>query len=414
MLNAHRALPLRYGVAAAAAGLALWLTLLLWPMIKPSVSPLFFAAVMVSAWYGGLGPGLLATALAVGAIDYFFLPPPSTRVIALDEFLRLSVFVLVALLISSLTAARKRAEEALRRAHDELETRVQARTAELAKTNEALRAEIAERTEAEAQVAQVTGELVKRNEELWRLQREMGRIEPLAALGRVTGTIAHELGTPLNSVLGYSQLLAQEQLPASARDSLRIIETQVQRMVDIIQHYLSRTRRSPQSRRQIDINELIRETLVLLNPIFHQHRVRVVTACAETLPPLSGDDASLQRVLINVLNNAVDAMEGGGTVTIATRVSVPPATGRPTVVIEVTDTGTGIPPEILPHIFELFVTTKAPGKGTGLGLLVCQEIIHRHGGTIEISSQAAEGTCVRIALPADDAVEHSAYAEGHG
>src|SRR5262249_43671218 len=105
--------------------------------------------------------------------------------------------------------------------------------------------------------------------------------------------------------------LAQEQLPASARDSLRIIETQVQRMVDIIQHYLSRTRRSPQSRRQIDINALIRETLVLLNPIFHQHRVRVVTACAETLPPLSGDDASLQRVLINVLNNAVDAMEGG-------------------------------------------------------------------------------------------------------
>jgi signal transduction histidine kinase len=159
---------------------------------------------------------------------------------------------------------------------------------------------------------------------------------------------------------------------------------------------------------------LIRETLVLLNPIFHQHRVRVVTAFAETLPPLSGDDASLQRVLINVLNNAVDAMAEGGTVTITTRVSEPPASSRPTVVIEVADTGTGIPPEILPHIFELFVTTKAPGKGTGLGLLVCQEIIQRHGGTIEISSQAAQGTCVRISLPADDGAEHFAYAEGHG
>jgi C4-dicarboxylate-specific signal transduction histidine kinase len=413
MVNKQRSLLLRYGVAIVAAVLALLLTLLLWPMIKPSVSPLFFAAVMLSAWYGGLGPGLLATALAVVAIDYFFLPPPSTRIIALDEFLRLGVFVLVALLISSLTAARKRAEEALRRAHDELELHVQERTAELGKTNAALRAEIAERKEAELQVAQVTGELVKRNEELWRFQREMGRIEPLAALGRITGIIAHELGTPLNSVLGYSQLLAQERLPESARDSLKIIEAQVQRMADIIQHYLSRTRRSPQSHRRIDVNALIRETLVLLKPIFHQHRVQVTTALAEALPPLRGDNASLQRVLINVLNNAVDAMEQGGAVTIATRASALPEPGRLAVLIEVADTGTGIPPELLPNIFDLFVTTKAPGKGTGLGLVVCQEIVQRHGGTIEITSQVEGGTCVRISLPMDDKVGHFAYAEGH-
>src|SRR5262249_19106957 len=96
MLNAHRALLVGYGFAATAARLAFWLTRPLRPLLKPSVSPLFFAAVMVSAWYGGLGTGLLAAALAVGTIDYFFLPPPSARVIALDEFLRLSVFVLVA------------------------------------------------------------------------------------------------------------------------------------------------------------------------------------------------------------------------------------------------------------------------------------------------------------------------------
>src|SRR5262249_24327485 len=154
--------------------------------------------------------------------------------------------------------------------------------------------------------------------------------------------------------------------PESTRDSLKIIETQVQRMVDIIQHYLTRTRRSLQNRRQIDVNELIRETLVLLKPILHQHRVQVTTALAESLLPLSGDDASLQRVLINVLNNAVDAMEKGGTVTITTCVSVSPETGRAAVIIEVADTGAGIPPEILSNIFDLFVTTKAPGKGTGL------------------------------------------------
>jgi signal transduction histidine kinase len=404
MLNEQRSPLLGYSVAVVAAALALVLTLLILPMIQPSVFPLFFAAVMLSAWYGGLGPGLLATTLAVVASDFFLIPLSSTRLIPLDTFLRLGAFVLVALLISSLTAARKRAEEALRKAHDELEVRVQERTAELAKANEALRAEIAERKEAERQVAQVTQELVERNQELLRLQREMSRVEPLAALGRVTGTIAHELGTPLNSVLGYTQLLAQEELPESAGESVEIIKTQVQRMVDIIQHYLSRTRRSLHKHRPININELVRETLVLLKPIFQQHRVQVTTTLAESLPPLSGDDASLQRVLINLLNNAVDAMEEGGTVIITTRESGSPETDRPGVTIEVTDTGSGIPPELLPRVFDLFETTKAPGKGTGLGLAVCQEIVKGHRGTIEINSQVGKETCVRIFLPTAERV----------
>src|SRR5262245_26313304 len=121
MLSEQRSPFLCYGVAVVAVILALLFTALLWTMVQPSVFPLFLAAVMLSAGYGGLGPGLLATGLAVVTADYFFLPRPSTQIVALDVFLRLGVFVLVALLISSLTAARKRATEALRRAHDELE-----------------------------------------------------------------------------------------------------------------------------------------------------------------------------------------------------------------------------------------------------------------------------------------------------
>lgn len=173
-MRAERRSPvLRYGVAVASVMLALLLTLHLQPLLDPRVFSLFFAAVMVSAWYGGLGPGLTATALAVLVIDLVIFSSPSTPFLQLHSLLRLAVFVLVALLISSLTAARHRAEEALRTAHDELEGRVHERTKEL---------------------ELVTHELVKRNNELWRLQREMGRVEPLAALGRITGTIAHELG----------------------------------------------------------------------------------------------------------------------------------------------------------------------------------------------------------------------------
>ena len=388
---------LRYVVSVITVAAALGLNLLSWPLVQRSPSSLFFASVMMSAWYGGLGPGILATVLSALSLDYFFIAPVNSIKLDWSAIVRLSVFLLVALLTSYLTAARKRAEEALRSAHGELEKRVEERTAELAKANESLRAEIIERKRAE--------------KELWRLQREMGRVERLAALGRITGTIAHELGTPLNSVLGYTQLLAQEELSEGARRRLTIVETQVQRMGEIIQHYLFRTHGSPR-KDQIHINELVRETLILLNPIFQQHGVHVTTTLGESLPPLWGDDASLQRVLINVLDNAVDATKEGGLLKIATRARRSSEGDGPGIIVEITDTGAGIPPELLPKIFDLFVTTKPSGKGTGLGLVVCQEIVKAHGGTIEIKSQVEQGTSVRIFLPIDERLGEFAGADG--
>jgi signal transduction histidine kinase len=236
-------------------------------------------------------------------------------------------------------------------------------------------------------------------------------VGPLAALGRITGTIAHELGTPLNTVLGYTQILLSEGLPDGARESVQIIETQIQRMVNIIQHYLSRTREVPREHHPTDVNDLVRETLVLLEPVCRQHQVQVDTGLAKTLPLLNAESASLQRVVINLLNNAIDAMDTGGRVVVTTRMSSPPETPRSGIVVEVKDTGSGIPPELLPRVFDLFVTTKAPGKGTGFGLIVCQEIIEAHDGTIEISSQFGAGTCVRVFLPVDEAAALSPVAE---
>lgn len=378
---------LRYASSMASVGLALVLALLLPYRADPSHFTLFFAAVMVSAWYGGLGTGVLATILSAFSLDYFFISPVHTITLDLQAFLRLAVFLVVALVTSYLTTARKRAEEALRKAHAELEKRVEERTSELASANTTLRAEIVERKRAE--------------KELWRVQQEMGRVERLAALGRITGTIAHELGTPLNSVLGYTQLLAQEPLSESARRRLNTIETQVQRMEGIIQHYLSHTRGSP-PKRQINMKDLVGETLLLLNPIFQQNGVQVTTELAEPLPMLWGDDASLERVLINLLDNAVNASKDGDDLKIAVRASAACEARRPGVLIEVVDNGAGIPAELLPKIFDLFVTTKPSGKGTGLGLVVCQEIVKAHGGTIDIQSEVGRGTSVRIYLPIDE------------
>ena len=265
-----------------------------------------------------------------------------------------------------------------------------------------------DRKEAEAEVAQVTKELVERNKELWRLQGEIGRVERLASVGRITGIIAHELGTPLNSVLGYIALLGQEQLSEQARRRLEIIEAEVHRMVGIIQHYLSHIRGSPRAFQEVHIGELIAETLELLKPIFNQHRVLVTSTLAESLPPVWGDGASLQRVLINLIDNAVDAMGEGGRLNVAARATAMQGTASSGVIIEITDTGLGIPSDLLPRIFDFLVTTKGPDRGTGLGLAVCQEIVKGHDGLIKITSHVGEGTCVRICLPAREGIEQPA------
>jgi len=383
MINDRPAL-LRYALATVLPGLALALAELIPARADPSHFSLFFIAVMLSSWYGGLGAGLLATILSALSLEYFFI---SKYFVTLDwrAFLRLGVFTAIAVLTSYLTNARKRAEQALREAHDELDQRVRERTAELAQANDTMRAEIVERKKAET--------------ELLRLQLELGRVERLATLGRMAGTIAHDLGTPLNSVLGYAQLLSQEHLTERARRRVSIIETQINRMGEIIQHYLSQTRGTA-PKHAVLINVLVRDTLLLLQPIFDARAIEVTSNCSDAAPVIYGNSDSIQRLLINLLDNAMYACEKGGAIRISTK-ACSPALKPEGVLVEISDTGAGIEPELLPKIFDLFVTTKPPGRGTGLGLVICQEIVRAHGGTIAVESSVGRGTLVSIYLPVD-------------
>ncbi len=372
---------LRYSLALLAVGFAMLVTFLLRPSSQaPMYSP-SFAVVIIISWYAGVGPGIFATILAGLAIDYFFVGKPFGFEFDLAHLEQTCMFTAVAVLIGYLAAARRRTEEWLRAAHQELEMRVQERTKDL---------------------AQSTLELEKRNKELWRLQGEMSRAERFATLGRITGAIAHDLGTPLNSVLGYAQLLAEEELPENARRRLNVIVTQIERMVEILNQRLSQARDSFQDHRQVNVNELIQETLELFKPVFERNGVRVNRSLAQSLALIRGDETSLQRVLINLIDNAVDAMEKGGELTVTTSVSPVSKGGTTGVFVTVMETGAGIPPELLPRIFEFFVTTKSQGKGTGLGLAISQEIIKRHGGAIDITSRVGEGTAVRVFLPVDE------------
>ena len=375
---------LRYAVGVTLAGLALGITQLIPGRADPSHFTLFFVSVMLSAWYGGFGGGLAATIVSALSLDFFFIAPIHEIDIDWRAVLRLAVLLSIASITSYLTSARKRAEQDLLQARAELEERVRARTAELAQTNDVLRAEIAVRKKAET--------------ELLRLQIELGRVERLATLGRMAGMIAHDLGTPLNSVLGYTQLLTQDDLTSRGRRRLAIIETQINRMIEIIQNYLKRAR-GPKIENAVNINDLIHDTLVLLQPVFQQHNIQLTSNLAAKALLVNGDSNSLQRVLMNLLDNAVDACEKKGAIEISTRESPGLANKAPGIVIEIADSGVGIPAEVLPTIFELFITTKAPGKGSGFGLVICQEIIKAHHGTIHVTSEAGQGTKVSIYLP---------------
>jgi two-component system NtrC family sensor kinase len=255
-------------------------------------------------------------------------------------------------------------------------------------------------TEAVTELDQRYHEVQRLSEQLFELQRSLSHAERLAISGRIMAEVAHEVGTPLHSVSGHLELLRQELPPGPAGEDLRrrldVIESQLTRVTGIITQLLDLTRRSAQDATRVDVSRLLREAIELVRPGMSAASLALRVDAPPNLPAVTGHASQLQQVILNLLTNGMDATAPGGRVEAATR-AVPE---RGLVAIEVRDTGKGITPDERRQIFDPFFSTKAPGRGTGLGLFISSQIVRDHKGTIEVESEPGRGSIFRVCLPA--------------
>ena len=232
------------------------------------------------------------------------------------------------------------------------------------------------------------------------MRQQIGRSEQLASVGRLAAGVAHEINNPLTGVLAFADLMRdKENLDEQDRQDLEVIIRETKRAREIVRGLLDFARETPSVKTQLDLNDLVRQTMLLLGKREAFQNINLVEDLDENLPPVNGDKNQLQQVLVNLSLNACEAMPKGGTLLISTSSTA----GK--VVVKVTDTGTGIKKEYLNQIFEPFFTTKPVGKGTGLGLSVSYGIIQQHGGTLEVESEERMGSTFTITLPCLQAAE---------
>ncbi len=238
--------------------------------------------------------------------------------------------------------------------------------------------------------------VAERTQQLERAQARLVQSEKLAALGELVAGVAHELNNPLTSVLGYAQLLEAGELEGEdARRALEIILQEADRARRIVQNLLTFARQRAHERGPVDVNAAIEQTVALRRYELERAGITFVLDLAADLPVVEGDLFQLQQVFLNLINNAAQAMAGGGG-----RIEIRTARVGDRVRIEVADTGPGIPPEHLHRIFDPFFTTKEVGQGTGLGLSISYGIVRDHGGEIYAENRPEGGARFTIELPA--------------
>ena len=338
-----------YGLATICCGVALAVA---WPIDAPSSC--FLLAVTVSSLFGGLGPGLFSVALSAIAFDYFFLWrtfPPAHESATL---LRFAVFMAAAFLIAGLMEIKRRGEESRNRAEGALR----------------------------------------------QAQADLAHISRVTTLGELTASLAHEVKQPIAAAVTDANTclrwLARDQPDLEeARDaSLRVVKD-ANRAAEIIDRIRLLFKKSTPQRELVDLNEVIREMIVLLRNQATRYSIMVRTDLAGDIPQIMGDRVQLQQVLMNLIMNSIDAMkevEGMRSLAIKSQ-----RADNEQVMLSVSDSGVGLPPEQADQIFNAFFTTKF--EGSGMGLRISRSIVESHGGRLWAADNAPRGASFHFTLP---------------
>ncbi len=250
--------------------------------------------------------------------------------------------------------------------------------------------------EATFELAESNDQLVRKNIELFGIQRQLGQLERLATAGQLAAQFAHEVGTPLNLISGHVQLLRAKEVDERTTKRLETIAAQIARIERIVRTMLDQTRRPVTTLEPVDLGALLGRLFDTIAPTLASKQVELVADIEPDLPEPRADSDQLQQVLINLVNNSLDAMPDGGTLRVSARVD------GADVRVELSDSGVGIAEADLPHLFAPLFTTKERGKGTGFGLAVAQQIVREHGGRIEAASRPGGGATFTIYLPVPD------------
>jgi signal transduction histidine kinase len=232
------------------------------------------------------------------------------------------------------------------------------------------------------------------------LQSQLIQAEKLSAVGQLISAVAHELNNPLAAISGYVQISLLDDCPPKMRDDLAHMYKNVLRCRKVVENLLFFVRQSRHERRKIGLNEAVSSALELLEyRLIKTEDVLVVKELAPSGPEIAGDFQQIVQVLVNLVGNACDAMQGlvrfpdGKVLTIRTGIKEKSA------FIEIEDNGAGISPDLSEKIFQPFFTTKEPGRGTGLGLSISRQIVQEHGGDISMESHAGHGTVFHLTFP---------------
>ncbi|HKU74676.1 MAG TPA: ATP-binding protein [Pyrinomonadaceae bacterium] len=359
----------RYCLAVVTVAAALLITRWLEPYTD--ITPLFYAAIVISAWFGGRWPGLLAVVLSGLAVDFFFVAPLYTLGLGSKSISFLLVFGVLAVLTSWMSSKRREAEVALRHARDDLEIRVQ------------------ERTEALQQV-----------------QTELTHVSRVMTLGELTASIAHEVNQPLAAIVTNGNatlrwLGGATPNMSEARQAVERIIKDSYRASAVISRVRTLVKKTPPRNDLVDLNEVIVEVLALAQTEARRNRVFLKQQLKHDLPQVRGDRVQLQQVILNLIINGLEAIAKSNNGT--RELSVMSAQEAENVRIAVSDSGEGLDAANLERVFDAFFTTKPDGMG--MGLAISRTIIESHGGRLWATSNSPKGAVFQFTLPtnAEDA-----------